>query len=87
MDPQYPFAVSASEVGSPSKWYSLDDLRNDVTTEIVSVEFGFCRKQCYDWETGHQNIGTMTFAVDMIVLGRDCGIVPSNRHIRSKSMA
>jgi hypothetical protein len=37
--------------------------------------------------TGDQNIDTMTVGVDMITLGRDCGISPSGTHIRSKSTA
>jgi hypothetical protein len=30
-----------------------------------------------------QNIETMTFVVDIVVLGRDCGVAPSRSHIRS----
>jgi hypothetical protein len=30
-----------------------------------------------------QNIETMTFGIDLIVLGRDCGIPPSGSHIPS----
>jgi hypothetical protein len=36
---------------------------------------------------GDQNMEIMTTVVDMIVLGRDCGISPSESRIRPKSIA
>jgi hypothetical protein len=33
--------------------------------------------------TGDQNIETMTFGVDIIILGRDCSVTPSGSHIQS----
>jgi hypothetical protein len=35
---------------------------------------------------GDHNMRLMTFGVDMIVLGRDCGVSPSGSHIRSRSV-
>jgi hypothetical protein len=32
---------------------------------------------------GEENIETMTFEVDIIVLGRDCAVSPSGSHVRS----